>query len=228
MLRPTTCPGFCEVPGLQGHPVRGEAGAVGRQAEADGGGCDRTASEWEWPPSASDCPDVMYFKKFDEAERIYRTGSLGSSRSTQPGTLHTGCKIRADILGCSAPPVFIAQKFILILLVGFFFFPPARAWRVPFSEQAWRQEIDRKDLAVELRVRLGDWFKVVQLVQVPRCLYTWIFGLRRWSRQRTRKNDYYLRLFRNCFQIVQVHFKIHHCNTFCSSHYLNQLHCFRE
>jgi len=27
------------------------------------------------------------------------------------------------------------------------------------------KEIDRKDLAVELRVRLGDWFKVVQLVQ---------------------------------------------------------------
>ena len=28
------------------------------------------------------------------------------------------------------------------------------------------KDIDRKDLAVELRVRLGDWFKVVQLVQV--------------------------------------------------------------
>eukprot|EP01006_Ploeotia_vitrea_P054301 TRINITY_DN67870_c2_g4_i1.p1 TRINITY_DN67870_c2_g4~~TRINITY_DN67870_c2_g4_i1.p1 ORF type:complete len:1236 (-),score=168.86 TRINITY_DN67870_c2_g4_i1:194-3901(-) len=27
------------------------------------------------------------------------------------------------------------------------------------------KEIDRKDLAVELRIRLGDWFKVVQLVQ---------------------------------------------------------------
>ena len=27
------------------------------------------------------------------------------------------------------------------------------------------RDIDRKDLAIELRIRLGDWFRVVQLVQ---------------------------------------------------------------
>mmetsp|Transcript_9052 Transcript_9052/g.14851 ORF Transcript_9052/g.14851 Transcript_9052/m.14851 type:complete len:1200 (+) Transcript_9052:114-3713(+) len=32
------------------------------------------------------------------------------------------------------------------------------------AEQIYR-EIDRKDLAIELRMRLGDWFRVVQLVQ---------------------------------------------------------------
>ena len=32
------------------------------------------------------------------------------------------------------------------------------------AESLYR-EIDRKDLAIELRMRLGDWFRVVQLVQ---------------------------------------------------------------
>jgi WD repeat-containing protein 35 len=27
------------------------------------------------------------------------------------------------------------------------------------------RDIDRKDLAIELRMRLGDWFRVVQLLQ---------------------------------------------------------------
>ena len=31
--------------------------------------------------------------------------------------------------------------------------------------EAIYREIDRKDLAIELRMRLGDWFRVVQLVQ---------------------------------------------------------------
>jgi hypothetical protein len=30
------------------------------------------------------------------------------------------------------------------------------------------RDIDRKDLAIELRMRLGDWLRVVQLVQVRR------------------------------------------------------------
>jgi WD repeat-containing protein 35 len=32
------------------------------------------------------------------------------------------------------------------------------------AESVYR-EIDRKDLAIELRMRLGDWFRVVQLLQ---------------------------------------------------------------
>ena len=31
--------------------------------------------------------------------------------------------------------------------------------------EAIYREIDRKDLANDLRVRLGDWFRVVQLIQ---------------------------------------------------------------
>jgi hypothetical protein len=31
--------------------------------------------------------------------------------------------------------------------------------------EAIYREIDRKDLAIELRMRLGDWFRVVQLLQ---------------------------------------------------------------
>ncbi len=32
--------------------------------------------------------------------------------------------------------------------------------------EALYREMDRKDLAIELRMRLGDWLRVVQLVQV--------------------------------------------------------------
>ena len=32
--------------------------------------------------------------------------------------------------------------------------------------EALYRDMDRKDLAIELRMRLGDWLRVVQLVQV--------------------------------------------------------------
>ncbi len=36
--------------------------------------------------------------------------------------------------------------------------------------EALYRDIDRKDLAIELRMRLGDWLRVVQLLQVRRKL----------------------------------------------------------
>jgi WD repeat-containing protein 35 len=38
------------------------------------------------------------------------------------------------------------------------------------------RDIDRKDLAIELRMRLGDWLRVVQLVQV-RCSRTLVVAV---------------------------------------------------
>ena len=44
--------------------------------------------------------------------------------------------------------------------------------------EALYREIDRKDLAIELRMRLGDWLRVVQLLQVltSRCPMWWCHG----------------------------------------------------
>ena len=38
-------------------------------------------------------------------------------------------------------------------------------WLRPAQAETLYREIDRKDLAIELRKRMGDWFRVVQLAQ---------------------------------------------------------------
>ena len=79
------------------------------------------------------------------------------------------------------------------------------------AEKIYR-DIDRKDLATELRTRLGDWFKVTQLAQEGGCddelvSKTWDhIGEYYFDRQKWSKAVPYFTLSKNMSQLVECYF----------------------